>query len=130
MQILTTARHCEIDPELRLFAQQRLEKLGRFARDIHEAHLVMTAEGYRHSAEITLRLNHHELVSREESTEPRVAIDRAADRLEQTLRRFKEKRADRKHDARGADRGKPAAGGGETPVSDEPAADDEPLGED
>ncbi len=124
MQILTTARHCEIDPELRLFAQQRLEKLGRFARDIHEAHLVMTAEGYRHSAEITLRLNHHELVSREESTEPRVAIDRAADRLEQTLRRFKEKRADRKHDARAGDRGRPAAGGGETPVSDEPPGED------
>src|SRR5437867_2544547 len=123
MQILTTARHCEIDPELRLFVQQRLEKLGRFARDIHEAHLVVTAEGYRHSAEITLRLNGHELVSREESTEPRMAIDRAADRLEQTLRRFKEKRAERKRDSRAGDRTIPAADGGGAPAGDEHPAE-------
>jgi ribosomal subunit interface protein len=96
MHINTTARHCELDPEDRLFALERLGKLQRYARDLHEAHLVVTAEGYRHSAEITLRLKHHDLVSREESTEMRQAIDLAADRLEQQLRRIKEKRIDRK----------------------------------
>ena len=100
MQIHTTARHCELDPEDRLFAHQRLEKLSRFARDIQEAHLVVTAEGYRHSAEITLRLKRHEMVSREESTLPRAAIDRAALRLEKQLRRLKEKRVSRKRAAR------------------------------
>ena len=101
MQIHTTARHCELDQEVRLHAEERLRKLGKFARDIREAHLTVTAERYRHSAEITIRLNHHELVSREESNEPRIAIDLAADRLEEQLRRFKEKRVDRKR-ARGA----------------------------
>ena len=96
MHINTTARHCELDPEDRLFAQERLGKLQRYARDLHEAHLVVTAEGYRHSAEITLRLKHRDLVSREESTEMRQAIDLAADRLEQQLRRIKEKRIDKK----------------------------------
>ena len=109
MLIHTTTRHCDLDPELRVFAQQRLEKLAKFARDLHEAHLVITAERYRHSAEITVRLNHHELVSREESTELRVAIDLAADRLEQQLRRFKEKRVDRKRNPRGGnERGRAA----------------------
>jgi putative sigma-54 modulation protein len=102
MQISTTARHCELDPEVRLFAQKRLEKLERFARDIQEAHLTVTVEGFRHSAEITLRLKRHEMVSRQESTEPRAAIDRAADRLEKQLRRLKERRADRKRAGRGA----------------------------
>jgi len=96
MHINTTARHCELDPEDRLFALERLGKLQRYARDLHEVHLVVTAEGYRHSAEITLRLKHRDLVSREESTEMRQAIDLAADRLEQQLRRIKEKRIDRK----------------------------------
>jgi putative sigma-54 modulation protein len=96
MQISTTARHCELDPELRLFAQKRLEKFERFARDIQEAHLVLTAQGYRHSAEITLKLKRQDLVSRMESTEARAAIDRAADRLERQLRRLKEKRVSRK----------------------------------
>jgi putative sigma-54 modulation protein len=127
MQIHTTARHCELDPEVRLFAQQRLEKLGRFARDIQEARLIVTAERYRHSAEITLRLNHHELVSREESTEMRVAIDLAADRLEQQLRRFKERRVDRKREARGGERAPGAPAGepdGESPEGGAPSMED------
>jgi putative sigma-54 modulation protein len=124
MQILTTARHCELDPEVRLHAQQRLEKLGRFARDIREAHLTVTAERYRHSAEIKLRLNHHELVSREESTEPKIAIDLAADRIEEQLRRYKEKRVGRKREGRGGNARGPAAPNGES------APDEEPQGED
>jgi putative sigma-54 modulation protein len=100
MQISTTARHCELDPEVRWFVQQRLDKLGRFARDIQEAHLIVTAEGYRHSAEITLKLRHGEMVSHEEATEARTAIDLAVDRLEKQLRKFKEKRVSRKRAAR------------------------------
>ena len=114
MQILTTTRHCELDKEVLLHAERRLEKLGKFARDIREAHLTVTAERYRHSAEITLRLHHHELVSREESTEPKIAIDLAADRLEQQLRRFKEKRVYRKRGSR-ADRGRGSAAGNGAP---------------
>jgi putative sigma-54 modulation protein len=68
MHVTTTARHCELEPEIRQFAQDRLYKLSRYARDILEAHLVVTAEKYRHSAEITLRLKRHEMVSREERT--------------------------------------------------------------
>jgi len=125
MLIHTTARHCELDPEVRLYALQRLEKLGKFARDIHEAHLVITAERYRHSAEITLRLNHHELVSREESTEARVAIDMAADRLEQQLRRIKDRRVNRKRIPRGgSDRGRAEPGAGESDGIDGPAGEE------
>jgi putative sigma-54 modulation protein len=124
MQILTTTRHCELDQEVKLHAQQRLEKLGKFARDIREAHLTVTAERYRHSAEIKLRLNHHELVSREESTEARIAIDLAADRLEQQLRRFKEKRVGRKR-GRGSDRPRgPAEPNGGTPPDEELTGED------
>ncbi len=78
MQIHTTARHCELDPEVRLIAQTRIEKLGRYARDLQEAHLIVTGEGYRYTAEITLRLKGRELVSREEADEAALAIDLAA----------------------------------------------------
>ena len=100
MQIHTTARHFELDPEVRMFAEQRLAKLGRLVRSIQEARLIVTAEGYRYGAEITLRLKGRDVVSREEATEPRFAIDRAADRLEQQLRRLKEKRVSRKRGPR------------------------------
>jgi len=96
MKISTTARHCELDPELRLFAMSRLGRLERFARDLREAHLILSLEKFRHTAEITLKLGARDMVSRRESTDPRAAIDRAAERLEQQLRRLKDKRVSRK----------------------------------
>lgn len=96
MQIHTTARHFELDPEDKLFAEERIAKLSRFARDLMEAHLVVTAEGYRHSAEITLHVKGHAMISKEESTEPRLAIDLAADALEKQLRKLKDRRATHK----------------------------------
>jgi putative sigma-54 modulation protein len=103
MLISTTARHCELDPEIRIFVQKRFEKFARFVRDIREVHLIVTAEGYRHSAEITLKLKRHDMVSREESNEVRSAVDLAAEGLEKQLRRLKEKRLSRKRAHRSPD---------------------------
>jgi putative sigma-54 modulation protein len=120
MQISTTARHCELDAQVREFALQRLAKLERFARDIQEAHLIVTAEKFRHTAEITLRLKHREMVSREESDTSKLAIDLAAHRLEQQLRRLKDKRTEHKR----AGRVLPGVDG--TDGAAEPALDQEP----
>jgi putative sigma-54 modulation protein len=103
MLIHTTARHCELETEVKQFAEQRITRFERFARDIREAHLVVTAEKYRHTAEITLKLNHHDMVSREEATDARGAIDRAADHLDEQLRRLKERRIGRKREGPGAE---------------------------
>jgi putative sigma-54 modulation protein len=118
MQISTTARHCELDAKVRAFALQRLAKLERFARDIQEAHLIMTAEKFRHTAEITLRMKHHEMVSREQADAAHAAIELAAQRLEQQLRRLKDRRTEHKR----AGREVPGI-----PVAGEPAEPD--LGE-
>lgn len=120
MNISTTARHCELDPEVRLFAQQRLERLLRYfrdPRDLMEAHVVVAAEKYRHSAEITLKLRRAEIVSREQADDPRAAIELAAERLEHQIRRFKERRRDRKRGGRGREGAPPAVAG--TPTEDE-----------
>lgn len=119
MQISLTARHCEIQPELRQFTAQRLEKLGRFANDILEAHVVITQEKYRHAAEIKLRVKHHELVSTETSGDAQAAIDLAADRLEEQLRRLKERRLDRKQRGPGVRGLSPLVDG--TPAGDDDA---------
>ena len=44
MQITTTARHCELDPDTRDFVEHRLGKFQKYARDIQEVHLIVTAE--------------------------------------------------------------------------------------
>lgn len=119
MLIHTTARHCDLDADLRAFAEQRLGKFEKFARDIREVHLIVTGEKFRSIAEITLRLNHHELVSKQAADEMKMAIDQAADGIEQQLRRFKEKRVERGRRGRG-DGGVAAAPAG----ADEEAEED------
>jgi len=96
MRVLLTARHCELDPEDRLFAEQRLEKLAHIVHDIQEAHVTVSAEKYRHTAEITLKVRGHEIVGREQANGARAAVDRAIDRLEEQVRRLKDKRLDRR----------------------------------
>ena len=95
MQISITARQCEITPGVRQFAQQRLEKLYKYASDIHGAHVIVRIERAVHVAEITLRVNGNELVVTQEHSEAGAAIELAADRMEEQLRRLKDRRLDR-----------------------------------
>jgi ribosomal subunit interface protein len=96
MRIHLTARHCELDPEDRLLAEQRVEKLARFVHDIQEAHVTVSQEKYRYLVEIALRVRGREMTSSEEADSARVALERAADRLEQQARRLKERRLERR----------------------------------
>jgi putative sigma-54 modulation protein len=115
MHIVTTARHCDLDDGVRDFARRRLQKLGRFARDITGAHLVVTAEKYRHTAEITLRMRGREVVSREHADAIRVAVDLAADRLERRMRRVKDRRIGWRKGDRARAAGVPASMGAGPP---------------
>jgi putative sigma-54 modulation protein len=94
-----------LDPEDRLFAEQRLEKLERIFRDIQEVHVIVTAEKYRHTAEVTLKVRGHDLVGREQANGARSAVDRAIDRIEEQVRRLKEKRLERRRAERPRDAG-------------------------
>lgn len=120
MQISLTARHFEVTPGLRQFTTQRLEKLQKFATDIHGVHVVVVQEKARYEAEITMRLNGSQLVCTESHTEPGAAIELAADRLEEQLRRLKDRRTDHKsRRAGGLDGGLPAEAGDAEPVDEE-----------
>jgi putative sigma-54 modulation protein len=96
MRITTTARHCELDPEDKLFAEAHLEKLSRYARDIHEIHLTVSTENYRHTAEITVKLKGREFMGRETANAVRPAITEAILRIEHQIRKLKERRLDRR----------------------------------
>jgi putative sigma-54 modulation protein len=107
MVITTTARHLDVSEEVKAFADKRLSRLERFVQDIREAHVILTAEKYRYTAEIILRLNRHEIVTREETGDVLTSIDRAVDRLEAQLKKLRERRIER---GKGQGRPAPAAG--------------------
>ena len=92
MQIHLTARHCELGIDVRTFAQHRLEKLSKYDARIQEVRVIVSQERKLHTAEITLRAHQHDLVITESHADARAAIELAADRLEDRVRRRKEKR--------------------------------------
>lgn len=124
MVITTTARHMEVDRDVKEFAEKRLARLERYASDIREAHVVLHAEKYRIRTEIILRLKHQELIAKAEQGDVRGSVDEAVGRLEQQLKRLKERRASHGKGAPRADGTAPAPA---TPGDEEEGWDDAGL---
>ena len=123
VQIYLTARHCELGPDVRTFAKARLEKLSKYDARIREVRVIVSQERKLHTAEITLRAHQQDVVITESHADARAAIELAADRLEDRVRRRKEKRVKaprRGGRANGTDGAEPAG-----VEADDVAADDE-----
>jgi putative sigma-54 modulation protein len=92
MDVITTARHFELTPEIRKHAEKRVEKLQRYLGGVEEVHVTLATEKYRQIAEISLRARGTEVVSRGVSDEMLVSIDRVVDRIERQLQRLHARR--------------------------------------
>jgi putative sigma-54 modulation protein len=91
MQVTITGRHMEITQALRDYTQQRLKKVSRYSFKPIEAAVRLSVEKYRHAAEITLWVDGNRILAKEETDEMYRSIDMAMDKIEQRLRRYKEK---------------------------------------
>lgn len=92
MQIHVTARHCEVGPDLRSYAEQRLSKLNKYDAGIREVRVIVSLERKLHTVELTLHAHGEDFVITESHLEAGAAIEHAADRLEERVRRSKDKR--------------------------------------
>lgn len=91
MQITMMGRHVEITPALREYAEQKLKKIARYSFKSIVATVRLTVEKYRHMAEIVLRVNGDRILAKEETDEMYQSIDLAMGKIEQRLRKYKEK---------------------------------------
>lgn len=97
MNISTTARHYDLAPALRDYAEGKVQHLKHYFDHIVNAHLVFSLEKYRHKVEITLHVNGKDFVSIEESDDMYASVDRSVEKLEGQLRRHKDKITRRKN---------------------------------
>lgn len=91
MNISTTARHYELPPALKDYAEQKVENLKRYFDHIVNARIVFSLEKYRHRVEITIHVNGKDLVSFDESDDMYTSVDRSTEKLERQLRKYKDK---------------------------------------
>lgn len=104
MRLTVTAR-TRIDPELRTYAVEKLERLERHDGRIHEARAVLEEDDRRvprASAEVIVHLHHHLIKARCDGTTLREAIDKVTDKVDRQVLSHKERVKEHK--------GKPAAG--------------------
>ncbi len=81
MKIDFTARQTEISAELRRLAERKLEKLARLLPGVTRAHVILTAEGHRRVAELSVHSRHLDLAAVEASDDLRRSLAGAVDKL-------------------------------------------------
>jgi putative sigma-54 modulation protein len=101
LDMVVKARHLEIRPDVRAYAE---EKVGKVARILNGLAMSVEVELYQERnrsigehqiAEVTVFTKGHILRARESASDMKAAIDKVAAKLERQARRFKEKVVDR-----------------------------------
>ena len=96
MQVHVTARHFEMDPGLKQYVEDKVSHLSHYFDRVDEAHVVLEAEGHRMIAGVTVHASRAVISSEQEATDIRSAFDRAVDKVERQIRRYKDRLRRRK----------------------------------
>jgi putative sigma-54 modulation protein len=105
MEVNVTFRHADSSEVLKNHIEEKIRKLSKYFIKPTLAHVTLNVEGARHIAEITLSENHGIFNAREGSHDMYLSVDRALQKIERQLKKYKEKIKDHHKKRRG-----PAAG--------------------
>lgn len=92
MQVSVTFRHVDATPALKTHAEEKLARLRKYLHRPGDAHVILSVEKDRHTAEITWQADHESLFAKEVTGDLYAAIDLAVAKLEHQAQRLKEKR--------------------------------------
>jgi putative sigma-54 modulation protein len=91
MKISVTFRNAEGEDWQKEYVEERLNKLKRYIDNPVDAHVILSVEKFRNSAEINLMANGLNINSKEEEKDMHLAIDNAIEKIERQLKKHKEK---------------------------------------
>lgn len=91
MKITTTARHYELTPALKDYAERKVLNLKKYFDQIGTAQITYSLEKYRHAVEISVHVNGRDFNSKEESEDMYASIDKVVDKLERQILKYKGK---------------------------------------
>lgn len=98
MKINFTGHRIEITPALRMFTEEKFDRLSRHFDKITSINVVFDVEKLRQRAEATILVSKAELHAHSESEDMYAAIDLLVDKLDRQLIKHKEKILDRRDD--------------------------------
>lgn len=103
MQVTVTGRHMGVSDALKAYCKEKVERLPRFFDRIQLIEVVLDGKSGQHSAELIVHAAGapQPFVAREQDEDAFAAVDLVMDKIEEQLRRYKEKHRNRKHPPRG-----------------------------
>jgi putative sigma-54 modulation protein len=97
--IKITGRHVEVTDSMKAYALEKISKIERFNNRIIDVNVIMDIQKLEHRVEIILKVNDITVRSLACSNDMYASIDKAVDKIESQLRKYKTKIQD--HHAKG-----------------------------
>jgi putative sigma-54 modulation protein len=91
MQLRITARHFDMNGNLKEFAEKNFAKLERYFENIVDCHLILTKDRYQQVAEGTLKVYGTIITAKVATNDMQASIEKVAEKMEKQLKRHKEK---------------------------------------
>jgi putative sigma-54 modulation protein len=82
MKVVFTGRHVDVSDSLRVFAQERFDKMTNYLDDIIDVHVTCSVEKHRHQAEISLKTRGSDFLACAETDDMYASLSQALDKLE------------------------------------------------
>lgn len=103
MQVTVTGRHMAVTDAVRSYCEEKAARLPRFLDRILAIELILEGKDGVHAAEIIVHsAGAQPFVATERHEDLYAAIDLLVDKIEEQLRRYKERHRNRKHPPRAA----------------------------
>jgi len=102
MQVNVTGRHMGVTETLRDYCREKAERLPRFLDRIQSIDVVLEGKEGVHTAEMIVHTaGAQPFVASEQHADAFAAVDLLMDKIEEQVRRYKERLRNRKHPPRG-----------------------------
>jgi putative sigma-54 modulation protein len=88
MDITVTVRRMEPTESLREYAEEKISKIDKYLDTASEAHIVLSVEKFRHTADVTLNIDGTRIKGVEETEDMYSAIDQVMDKIEKQVKKF------------------------------------------
>lgn len=96
MDITVTFRHMEHSDALESYAKEKVGRLSKYFDSILDAHVIMSVEKNRHSAEVTMNVSGVTINGHETREDMYSAIDLVLDKMERQVKKYKDRIVRRK----------------------------------
>ncbi len=91
MQVSVTGHHVEVTDSLRVYVNEKINKLKRHFDNVTDVHVILTVEKLEQKAEATVQISGAKLFADDVREDMYQAIDNMIDKLDRQIIKHKEK---------------------------------------